>query len=310
MTARRSAGYSGSMAHFERGSLARRRFLQLLAASGAAGALPSLPACFSRAPERAPGEAHFFAPGERAALDALADAILPEGETVGALAAGAVEYIDRFLAAFDNPVPTLYRGGPHSGRAPWPDPETGAPSARFPENDFLAILPPTRLQELSFRILLYGSASVPGGDRNAPGVPSSPGLRAIYRSGLAGLERAAQAAGAPRFAALDEPARLAAFDASDAGFQEACLTHLAEGMFCAPEYGGNRNASAWRDYHYDGDSQPLGHTLYDRRTQTLYDRPDQPMQTLDPALPNDGLGPETLAIVAALVRAVGGQRFF
>jgi hypothetical protein len=294
-----------------RTALHRRAFLKLLAATSAAGALPALPGCVSlRAASSQPEAAHFFTPEERAAMEALGEAILPEGATVGARGAGAIEYIDRFLAAFDNPVPTLFRGGPFSGRTPYPDPETGAPSQRFPENDFLEIVPPTRLQELSFRILLYGSQSVPDGDRNAPIVPTWPGLRTLYRQGIAALERAATSAGAPGFAALDAEARLQAFDASEAAFQEAFLNHLAEGMFCPPEYGGNQNGVAWRDYHYDGDSQPLGHTLYDRRSQTLYERADQPSQSLDPALPNDGLGPEALAMVDSLVAAIGGRRFY
>jgi len=291
--------------------LPRRTFLKLVAASGAAAALPALPGCVTRAraPGLAPGAAHFFLPGERATAEALAEAILPEGETVGALGANAVEYIDRFLAAFESPVPAIFRGGPFSGRAPWPDPVTGAPGERWPENGFLEILPPTRLQELSFRILLYGSGSVPGGDRNAPIVPSWPGLRALYRAGIADLEAAAGGR-ARDFSALDFAARLAIFDAGAADFQEAFLTHLAEGMFGPPEYGGNPGGIAWRDYHYDGDSQPLGHTLFDRRTQTLTDRPDQPSLSPDPALPSGDLDPGVQALLASLVDALGGRRFF
>jgi hypothetical protein len=289
------------------GGLPRRAFLKLVAAGGAAAALPALPACVATGGRVAPpGEAHFFDARERATAEALAEAVLPEGETVGALGANAVEYVDRFLAAFENPVPAIYRGGPFSGRTPHPDPETGAPSLRFPENGFLEVLPPTRLQELSFRILLHGSGSVPGGDRNAPIVPSWPGLRAIYREGLAALDVAAGSSG---LRALGFEARLAAFDASPQAFQEAFLNHLAEGMFGPPEYGGNPGGIAWRDYHYDGDSQPLGHTLFDRRTQTLYDRPDQPMQVRDPRLPEGDLPPEIERMLEAILVPLGGRRF-
>jgi hypothetical protein len=308
LTRAAAKGYETAVAFSDRSSgLPRRSFLKLVAASGAAAALPSLPGCVATVPLARTGEAHFFGARERATAEALAGAILPEGETVGALGANAVEYMDRFLAAFENPVPALFRGGPFSGRTPHPDPETGAPSRRFPENGFLHVLPPTRLQELSFRILLHGSGSVPDGDRNAPIVPSWPGLQAIYRGGLAGLDAAARAGG---FRALAPGARLAAFDASPPEFQEAFLTQLAEGMFGSPEYGGNPNGIAWRDYHYDGDSQPLGHTLYDRRTQTLYDRPDQPMQGPDPAEPSQDLDPEVEQILGSLISSLGGRRFF
>jgi hypothetical protein len=289
----------------------RRRFIGLIGAAGAATGLPWLWGC--RTPARPPAAAaaggrvpRFLSAAERRTLDALAAALVPEDQTVGAVGAGAVEYIDRLLSAFDAPVPALYRGGPFSGRAPYPDPRTGAPSGRFPRNDFEDPLPPTRLQELAFRIALEGSDSVPGGAPNAALVPRAPGWRALYREGLADLE--ARAGG--RFAELEVEARLAAFDAARPEFQTAVLEHLAEGMFCAPEYGGNRAGVAWRDYAYDGDSQPLGHTLFDRERQLLYDRPDQPNQSPDPARPARPLDGEVAALLEALVRSQGGRRFF
>ncbi len=295
----------------------RRTVLQLLAASGAATALPWLPGCSDRATGGAP--ARFFTPEERAVIEQLAAAVVPEGGTVGALGTDAVEYIDRWLAALDYDPPEIYRGGPFSGRTPFPDPVTGMPSNRFPDNDFLDILPLTRLQELSFRIELLGAASVPNGNVNAalaasdPDAPLTgtwPGLRALYRQAVADLNAHAAAQGAPDFASLDDAQKLAALNATDRRFAEAFLAHLAEGMFSAPEYGGNRDLAGWRDYAYDGDSQPLGHTLFDATTQTLYDRPDQPNQTLDPNRPNDGLEPEVESFVATITIAQGGVRFF
>jgi hypothetical protein len=136
------------------------------------------------------------------------------------------------------------------------------------------------------------------------------GLRALYREGIAGLERAARAAGGADFAALAPDARLTAFDAAPAEFREAVLAHLAEGMFCPPEYGGNRGGVAWRDYHYGGDSQPLGYTLWDREHERLYDREDRPNQMLDPALPNAGFEPDIVQVIEAMVTAQGGKRYF
>jgi hypothetical protein len=289
--------------------LDRRAFLWLLGASGAALGLGGLSACRTPGGAAAGRSAAFFGAAERRTLEALAGALIPEDETVGALEAGAVEYIDRFLGAFDGGVPELFRGGPFSDRNPFPDPRSGRPSARFPANAFLEILPPTRLQLLAFRALLEGPAAVPEIEIAAQLLPAG-GLHGLYREGIASLEAAARAAGHAEFADLEPEARLAAFDATSPAFREALLGHLAEGMFCAPEYGGNRGGIAWREYHYGGDSQPLGYSLWDAEKERLYDRPDKPNQTLDPALPNDGFEPEVIALLEAMVLAQGGKRYF
>jgi hypothetical protein len=289
----------------------RRTFLKLMAAGGAAAvALPWLPGCSDTSVAGGGASAaHFFTADERALVEQLAAALVPEDETVGAIGTNAVEYIDRWLAAYDNPVPTIYRGGPNSGRDPLPDPKTGQPSDKFPHDDFEDILPPTRMQDLSFRIELFGSGSVPNGDINAPIIPSTPGLQSLYRDAIAQLRQIAAQQGTD-FGSLSEADRLKAFAKTSADFQQAFETHVAEGMFSAPEYGGNQDGIGWRDYFYDGDSQPLGHTLYDPRTETLSDRPDKPNQTLDPRLPNDGFDPAVTALIASIVAGQGGKRFF
>lgn len=287
----------------------RRTFLQLLAAGGSVVAVPWLPGCSDRGGSGSAPAAHFFTADERATFEQLAAAIVPEDETVGALGTNAVEYVDRWLAAFDANVPTLYRSGPFSGRTPYPDPATGDPSDDFPADAFLEILPPTRMQELAFRVELLGSSSVPNGAINDPIVPSTPGLQALYRDAVPALNAFAQSRGATDFAALDDDGKLAAFAAADARFRDAFLANLAEGMFCAPEYGGNQDGAGWRDYLYDGDSQPLGHTLYDA-SGTPRDRPDQPNQTIDPRRQNDGLEPTVEGFVTAVALSQGGKRFF
>ncbi|MBY0276609.1 gluconate 2-dehydrogenase subunit 3 family protein [Candidatus Binatia bacterium] len=287
----------------------RRTFLQLLAAGGTVVTVPWLPGCSDRGGSGGAQAAHFFTADERATFDQLAAAIVPEDQTVGALGTDAVEYIDRFLAAFDASVPTLYRSGPFSGRTPYPDPATGDPGDDYPHDAFLEILPPTRMQELAFRIELLGSGSVPNGDVNDGIVPPTPGLQALYRDAVPALNAFAASRGAADFASLDDDGKLAAFAAADARFQDAFLQNLAEGMFCAPEYGGNRDGVGWRDYSYDGDSQPLGHTLYDA-SGTPRDRPDQPNQTIDPRRPNDGLEPMVEGFVTAVALSQGGKRFF
>jgi gluconate 2-dehydrogenase gamma chain len=291
--------------------LRRRAFLQLLAAGGTAATVPWLPGCGDRRllPIDTPA-AHFFTASERAVIEALAETIVPEDQTVGALGADAVEYIDRYLAAFDNSLPAIYGGGPFSGRQPFPDPVTGEPSDDYPDNDFRVFLPLTRKQELTFRIDLYGSDSVPNGNINAPLVPSSPGRRTLYREAIALLESKAAESGAAAFADLDPEERLTLFRMTSPGFQTALLENIAEGMFCAPEYGGNRDGVAWRDYQWSGDSQPLGYTFYDSRNDSLRDNPERPNQTRDPSWPGNGLDPAVESFIASIVAGSGGKRFF
>lgn len=289
----------------------RRDFLRAVGAGGLALWAQPMSGCgttSSGAPD--PGVRRFFSDGERATMTALAAAIVPEDETIGAVEAGAVEYVDRRLAALDGPAPDLLRGGPFSGREPWPDPRTGQAGTDFPDDDFVEVVVPSRLQLLAARIELFGSDAVGNGSINAPIVPTTRGLRAAYQEGLAGLERLARERGAADFASLDESSRLEVFGASDGEFRQAVLNHLAEGLFCAPEYGGNREGRAWRAYYWDGDSQPLGHTLFDPATGAAFDRPDRPNQSLDPALPNDGLDPEVERFVEATAIGLGGKRFF
>ena len=289
-------------------TMRRRTFLRLVGAGGVAVSLPWLPGCSDRSAAGS-ATAHFLTPEERETLTQLAAAIVPEDETVGAVGAGAIEYIDRWLAALDNPEPDVYRAGPFSGRWPFQEPVIGEPSDDFPADGFLDVLPLSRLEELAFRIELYGSGSVPNGDINVPLIPPTPGLRALYREAIAELERSASEAGVD-FGALSDGEKLAAFARAPGDFREAFLTNLAEGMFGAPEYGGNQDGVAWRDYFFDGDSQPLGHSLYDTRVGALVDRPDQPNQSLDPRLPNAGLEPEVERLVDTIVRGQGGRRFF
>lgn len=286
----------------------RRRFLGLVGATGAAG-LWWTPGCGDD-DSGAAQIAHFFTTDERLVVEDMAAALVPEDDlSAGALATDAVELIDRFLAAFDSDPPSIFGGGPYSGRSPFPDPRTGLPGDDHPDNDFTEMLPLTRMQELAFRILLDGDAAVTNGTINAGIVSPNPGLRAIYREGIEALEQAARDAGAVNFAHLDAEARLAAFATTAPEFRSALLQNLAEGMFAAPEYGGNRDRRGWLDYDYDGDSQPLGYTLFDADGEP-FDRADKPNQTADPNRPARPFSPEVERFLAAITAAQGGKRFF
>lgn len=292
----------------------RRTVLKWMSAAGATLALPFVQGCSDGSdsvvvvtPELPP---RFLTAQQRAILEALANAILPDDATVGAVKAGAVEYIDRYLAAFSVDVPDIFRSGPFSGREPFPDAATGAASESFPENGFLRVLPMSRMQELAFRQEFFGSDAIDNGTINAPIVENWPGLHALYEQALTQLDGAASDAGVPDFSQLSEEQQLSAYDQTDERFRSLFIDHLAEGMFSAPEYGGNIDLVAWRDYHYDGDSQPLGHTLFDSVAQVLYDRADSPNQTIDDDAFEDPMSDAVLEFVGLVARIQGGKQFF
>jgi len=294
-------------------ALRRRSVLKWMSASGAALYLPHFAGCSDSADNAPLSEGlqqHFFSAQQRATIETLAATIVPEDATVGALGAGVVEYIDRYLAAFAAPVPDIFRGGPFSGREPFPDPVTGAASDVFPENMFEQVLPLSRMQELAWRREFFGSDAIPNGTINGALVEPWPGIQALYEQAIIQLDNAATAAGFTTLADMDRAQMLAAYATTDARFQSVFLAHLAEGMFGAPEYGGNRDGVAWRDHYYDGDSQPLGHTLFDHRTHTLYDRADAPNQTIDDDAFSDPMSEGVLKFVNVATTAQGGKRFF
>ena len=287
--------------------LRRRTLLQIVTAGGVVALAPWPSGCGNAVPGGKP-LARFLTPEEYRTLEALAEAIVPEGEQVGARGAHSLDFIDFLLAAFDNDPPPIYARGPFSGRKPFPAAE-GGPSPDFPENDFATFRPLTRLQESSMRIELYGSESVPNGNINAPLVPAWPGLRAIYRAAAA-LATWADARGYTDLAAVPLAERLVAIEATSPEFRTAFPINVLQGMFAAPEYGGNAGGVAWRDYQWGGDSQPLGYTFYDHAKGTLRDNPEQPNQTRDPRWPGGPLEPAVEAFINTITIVQGGQRFF
>lgn len=300
----------------ERLILRRRTVLKWMSASGATFALPLMQSC-SDGSDSSVGEnsdidvdRHFFTLQQRATIEAIAGTLIPEDATVGAIESGAVEYIDRYLGAFKAATPDIFRSGPFSGREPFPDPVTGAASDMFPDNSFMQVLPMSRLQELAFRREFFGSESIINGAINAPIIDDWPGIHLLYEQAITQLEEAAGRAGAASLSELDEERQLEAFDQTDARFRSTFIAHLAQGMFSAPEYGGNKALVTWQDYYYDGDSQPLGHTLYDSVTQTLYDRADAPNQTIDEDAFSDPMSESVLELINAITLGQGGTRFF
>ncbi len=285
--------------------LTRRRFLEL---SGAAAVATSLPVvgCGGNGQGGGSSQRRFFTGAEREALEAAGELILPSGTGMGARENNAIGYLENLLTAFDVDPPEIFAGGPFSGRWPYADPQTGAVTKQYPANDFRTFLPLTRVQELSFRAQIFGSAAVPEIARNDAKAGVHLGWQAIYRDGAAKLDAGAAAKGAQRFSALSVDDQLAVLDslANDGTvnprtgltFPDQLTIHVLEGIFGDPTYGGNRRGQAWAAAGFEGDSQPLGYTQYAEADESFHERPDSPMSKPDPGdVAADGtLIPKTL----------------
>jgi len=278
--------------------LGRRDFLKALGVLLAALAAPALRV--ERALAKTRGG--FFTKDERAALEALADRILPPDDgTPGGKALGVTRYVEHLLTALDKKKkPKLFAGGPFSGRAPYPDPKTGTASKKRPRNDFKRFIAPTRLQELFWRGELYGTAGIPelaGLDAQLGGPKT--GLRDVYRAGLAKVDEVATATKGGPFASLSAADQDAVLKMLDAGafapdprrggstFLDLLIRHTIEGAFAPPEYGGNVDLAGWQLVGLEGDVQPLGFSVFNATTNTYVERADHPMSTPNP----DEIGP-------------------
>jgi hypothetical protein len=174
---------------------------------------------------------------EHATLAAACERLIPaiDGVGPGAARAGVAGYIDRTLGAFTVDPPRVWAGGPFSGRH-----GGGASFAEFEP------LPP--YVELAWRIRIEGSQGRPEREFNGPVV----GWQERYRDGLAAL--------GTDFAECDAAEQDRRLDAAPPGFRELLYQHACEGMYAAPEYGGNRDLVAWEAIGFAGDVQPRGWT--------------------------------------------------
>ena len=165
-------------------------------------------------------------------LSAACDRLIPPGDTPGAVDAGVPDYIDGLLGAFSADPPRIWAGGPTSGRQ-------GGVAA------FGAFTEMGPLEELAWRMRIEGSAGRPEREFNGPVV----GWQERYRRGLGEL-----GADFAEVAEEDQDARLRAVG----DFTELLYEHCCEGMYGAPEYGGNRHGQGWRAIGFAGDVQPRG----------------------------------------------------
>ncbi len=168
-------------------------------------------------------------------LSAACERLIPATEHgPGAAAAGVADYIDGLLGAFTFDPPRIWAGGPTSGRF--------GGEAGFANFHHLSAL-----DELAWRMRIEGSCGRPEREFNGPVI----GLQEHYRHGLAALGEEF-----PGLSAEEQDARLR----SSQDFTALLYGHACEGMYGAPEYGGNRDGAGWRAIGFDGDVQPRGWT--------------------------------------------------
>ena len=226
----------------------RRDFLRAGAGAGLLALLP--PGALERAIDSVPKPGHpgrFLNEHEIDKLRALVDRLIPgppEDPDPGGVEMLVPEAIDGLLGAFTFDPPLIHAGGPFSGR------HGGK------HDDFARFVKLDRHAELGWRIRLEGSRGIPAREFNGP----VRGLQQIYRDGLAHLDERAGG----DFAALPGPAQDAILsDLSDDAVQEfvdAAFSDTLDAMYGPPEYGGNRNLVGWSYTHWDGDTQPRGHS--------------------------------------------------
>lgn len=168
-------------------------------------------------------------------LSAACDRLIPPaGIFPAATETGVPDYIDGLLGAFLFDPPHIWAGGPTSGR-------------HGGRRDFERFHRLSPLDELAWRTRIEGSRGLPEREFNGPVI----GFQQRYREGLAAL-------GAD-FCDLD-PEGMDQRLRSLPGFTELLYEHACEGMYGAPEYGGNRDLAGWRAIGFDGDVQPRGWT--------------------------------------------------
>jgi Gluconate 2-dehydrogenase subunit 3 len=179
----------------------------------------------------------WFSEAEHAVVAAAVERLIPQvdGRGPGARAAGVADYIDGALGAFLVAPPKVWAGGPFSGRF--------GGEASFDDWE-----PLSRLHELAWRIRVEGSRGRPEREFNGP----VRGWQEEYRDGLAAL--------GIDFADIDPDEQDARLAAAPEPFRALLHQHACEGMYGAPEYGGNRGGAAWAAIEYLGDVQPRGYS--------------------------------------------------
>ena len=216
----------------------RRAVIGAIPVAVAGAAVLGADGCTSSSSPPATGASAFFTSHEAAVVEAATARIAPgpaddpaEAGHPGAREADVTGYIDSMLGALGaldaaGSPPMIFAGGPWSNR------HTSGPDlmARFTALDPVA--------RIAWRRRLQG-------------------WQQQYRQGITTLDKLAggdftKASHAKQDKILTMPAA--------SSFTSLLFEHTIEGLYAAPEYGGNRNLAGWKDISYPGDSQPRGYT--------------------------------------------------
>src|SRR5579863_3668437 len=216
----------------------RRVFITGVPAAVAAAAVLGAAGCTSTtASSSGPARPlRFFSSHQAAVIEDATARIAPgpeddpaEAGHPGAREAGVTGYIDSMLGALGalgDAAPLVFAGGPWSNR------HTSGPDlmAHFATLDPVA--------RIAWRRRLTG-------------------WQQQYRQGIATLDKLAggdftKAGHAKQDAILIMPAV--------SSFTALLFEHTVEGLYAAPEYGGNRGLAGWKEIGFPGDIQPRGYT--------------------------------------------------
>lgn len=180
-----------------------------------------------------PGTPGFLSAAQRRILHAACARLVPADDAPDAAELGAADYVDGLLGAFLASPPRIWAGGPFSGRL------GGSPSfGKFHQL--------SAADELAWRTRIEGSQGIAERERLGPVA----GLQQQYAAGLAALGD-----DFPDLPAGQQDERLR----SAGQFTSLLYEHVCEGLYAAPEYGGNRGLLGWRSIGYPGDTQPRGY---------------------------------------------------
>jgi hypothetical protein len=248
----------------------------------------------------------FLSTKQQDALAALADYVLPPDQDPGGAALGVVSYVETALTALDGSTQKIFTGGPYSGRKPYASPD-GSMSKNFPPDSFDQFVTLDRYRLAAWKLRLLGSDKIPGGGINDAVIGPTIGWQTQVTTAL---DAAIAAVTVPLDATTPAAMVKTAFEAMGADAQAFVTELVIEGSFSSPEYGGNAKLGGFLFCNFEGDSQPLGYSLYDETTQSYNQLPLTPVSTANPGSDPAPLDDTTRSLIASLATVTGGKVFF